>query len=190
MADYIVIYDSAKEIAAIVNADDRIAFGPAMIGPDAEDALTRFLGSVEYDVTGVDSAVLRDWFEEWAGGHFRPSETPAVSPAGSAVEPSGGPGMADAARAEAEASAAGGGPPGAAPADPDMEADAGPADALNAGGHGMPGGHPGNGGDPPPYTGPCFACGGAGTIALVDGEPPVVCSACRGTGRLPAPATS
>lgn len=187
MADYIVIYDPDKEIAAIVNADDRIGFGPAFIGPDAERALTEFLESVPYDVAEVDSAVLRSWFEGWAGEHFQPAEVPAVSPAGSAVEPPSGNGVDAAALADATAAASGGNPPAVQPSDTDMEVDASTPTTVTDPTTGSSTSEAGNSNGEAGYVGTCFACNGAGVISLVDGDPPVTCSACRGTGKLPAP---
>jgi hypothetical protein len=188
MADYIVIYDPAKEIAAIVNADYRIGFGPAFIGPDAEKALTEWLESIDYDVSEVDSAVLRSWFEGWVGEHFRPSMlSPAETDNGSVVA-GDDPGMDAAAHLAEQAAAGYSAIPEPQPADTDMEADEGTptpvADPTTA--SEVPAGSDGS--NPPPYVGDCFACNGNGLIDLVPGEPSVTCSACRGTGKLPAPA--
>lgn len=187
MADYIVIYDPAKQIAAIVNADDRIGFGPAFIGPDAEKALTQFLESIDYDVSAVDSAVLRSWFEGWAGEHFQPSEAPTGPADIGAVVDNGSQGM-DAAAHLAEQAAVGNTEiPPPQPADTDPDAAEGTPATVAHDTAAFAELQPEGGNNPPPYEGPCFACNGAGTVALVEGSAPVVCSACRGTGQLPAP---
>lgn len=187
MTDYIVLYDPVKEIGAIVNVDNRIGFGPAMIGPDAERALTEFMESFEYDPAEVESAVLRDWFEQWAGEHFLPSEgAPGapLSPAGSSVESVGDNGVA---LAEATAAASAGEPPAPQPADTDPEAgesEAGPVmDPIPTTGPTVTD----TGGDQTTYVGTCFACNGEGTITIDPAVGPVLCSACRGSGHLPPP---
>lgn len=212
MAEPIVIYDPEKEIAAIVDTDNRVGFGPAMIGPDAATRLDSFLLTVPFDVTAVPSAVLRDWFEQWAAASFpataQASGTADTGKVGSKPDQA----MVDAALAEHTAAASAAEPPAPAPADTDMAAHASEAGtvtpAVNPSGApsetsgttvpdaatNAPVAETGTDQAQPqadkPYEGPCFACDGTGNVpGSADGETNT-CNLCKGTGRLPAPAAA
>jgi hypothetical protein len=51
MAELEVIYDPAKELAAIINVDDRCGWGPAMLGPQAGQILQAFLDTAPFDLS-------------------------------------------------------------------------------------------------------------------------------------------
>lgn len=55
MAELEVIYDPAKELAAIVNVDNREGWGPAMIGPQAGQILQAFIDTAPFDLTLLSS---------------------------------------------------------------------------------------------------------------------------------------
>lgn len=187
MGNYVVVYDPAKEMGAIIDTDNRVGFGPAMIGPDAEVTLSAFLDALDFEPDGVPSDVLRSWFEQWAPAFLAAVQEARAASQTGAMEPDGGDGLADAALAAHEAAAAGAEPPGVQPADADMDADTGATAAVASPAGTATETPDGNGDTPPPYSGTCFACNGTGTITLVPDEPPAMCSACRGTGKLPAP---
>lgn len=188
MSDPIVVYDADKEIAALVDPDTRTAFGPAHIGPDAGVVLEGFLQSVPYDVTAVESAVLRGWFERYVSGAFPPPATATSEDTPVAAQPSGGSGVDETALAERASIAAGDGPPPPQPADTDMEADAGAADAVTGGG-----------GEPPPTVSPesgpvrmqkvsCPACNATGSVPSSEPGVSVPCNLCKGTTQIEVPA--
>lgn len=209
MADFIVIYDPQKEVAAIVDADNRVGFGPAMIGPNAEDLLTAFVETIPYDITEVSSYTLRDWFERFVTSFPQPAETPAGSAGADTVAVGPDTGVAGAALAEHTAAASAGEPPAPAPADADLEANPGETDQVTP--------DPGTGGAPtsqaegagtgvananaptadgsppsappeqPPYEGPCYVCNGTGLVPGAEEGQQVACNLCVGTGKLPAP---
>jgi hypothetical protein len=189
VTDLIVVYDPVKEVAAIVDPDNRIGIGPAAIGPDSEGLLSSWLETIPYDPKEVDSAVLRDWFEQFSQRVQAAAPVPDGTPAPSPVEPASDTGVAAAKAAEQAATATAASPPPAAPADTDMDADQGEAATVTT--------QPQDGAQPPPpaepapepYSGPCPACSGSGQVP--GGEPgtQTTCNLCHGTGNLPAPAT-
>src|ERR1700752_65970 len=85
MADLQVIYDSQLEIAAIVNVDERVAWGPAMIGPDAATLLQSFIRSTPFDVplmTTYDALKAFEQFHE-----SQPPPKPISQPASDQSSP-------------------------------------------------------------------------------------------------------
>ena len=127
MADLTVIYDPESEIAAIVNVDDRCGWGPAMIGPNAQEVLQAFIDSHPYDVTIYPASYVQQAFQSFldtigGGGQSAPAQgdpVAAESPGGTGVD--GGAPLAQAEAANATDT------PGPQPADTDMEADQGEA---------------------------------------------------------------
>lgn len=119
MADVEVIYDPAKELAAIVNVETREGWGPAMIGPQAGAILQAFIDTAPFDLTllsSYDAARAFTSFLESSGlaAPEAASESDPVAP----VESGNGSVDYQNAAAEAEATAAGDVPaPG--PADTD-----------------------------------------------------------------------
>jgi hypothetical protein len=123
MADIEVIYDPVKELAAIVNLDDRCGWGPAFVGPNAGAVLQLWVDSMPFDVTILDvfqaGRAFLGWLNNMAAAPPEPAPTPPVSP----VESPDRPFLDGAPLAEAVASASGAEPPEPQPADTDMEAD-------------------------------------------------------------------
>lgn len=188
MADSVVIYDPTLEIAAIVDLDTKCGFGPAFIGEGSREILEGFLESIPYDVSTIDSAKLRDWFEQFAGARFHGESEPTPAPGSSAVVGNSPGELADAARATMEAAAGGGDPPPPQPADTDAGATPGEASTVTE-----PTTPPAESGSPPPaeadpYTGPCFACNGTGRVPTGTEGVTAPCNLCKSTGHLPAPA--
>lgn len=190
MADPIVVYDPVKEIATLVDPENHIGLGPAAIGPDAEKMLDDWLVTIPYDVTAVDSAVLRDWFEPFAGRFLHDAEQAAGQAAAGAVEPPGGAGVAGAALAEKTASASGADPPAPAPADADVEADQGAAGAVDGAAQAPEAAEPPPAAAQPQYEGPCPACSGSGQVPGSEPGTNITCNLCQGTGSLPVPTTA
>lgn len=130
MADIEVIYDPAKEFAAIINLDTRSGWGPAFIGPNAGNVLQLWVDAMPFDVTilSEDAAltVFTDWLQEMAGAPTQEAPTPPDSP----VEPMGADPVGEWASAEVEAHNARTEPPEPGPADTDMEADESPPDTF------------------------------------------------------------
>jgi hypothetical protein len=188
MADPIVIYDPVKEIATFVDPDNHIGFGPAAIGPDAEKMLDAWLATVPYDVTAVDSAVLRDWFEPFAGRFLHDAEKAGGQADPGAVVPPGDAGVAEAALAEHEAAASGAEPPAPAPADADMEANPGEAPAVASPTTAEATPSPEAAAPPQPLTGPCPACNATGNVPGAEPGSLTPCNLCQGTGQLPTQA--
>lgn len=160
--DLIVIYDAEKEIAAAVDADTRLAFGPAMIGANAGDVLEAFFATIPYDVDEVGSFQLRAWFEQFLESLPATDVTPPQSDTADTVEQDGRVDMAATESLAEQEARQHSDTPAEQPADADMEADEGP----------------------PEYVGECWACGGNGTVPAGPNET-VMCTVCEGTGNLP-----
>lgn len=188
--DLIVIYDPDKEIAAIVDTNNRVGFGPAYIGPQAAGALEAFMLTVPYDMTEVSPYVLRDWFEQYAQSQFPPSATTGGEADTGAVVAGGSTGVADAALAEHTAIASAGEPPGAQPADTDMgaHASASPTVASDNGGTLPEDTGPAN--QAAQYDGPCPACSGTGSVPGGEPDSQVMCNLCKGSGHFTATASA
>lgn len=125
MANLVVVYDADKEMAAVVDTDERRSWGPAMVGPDAGDMLQTWIGAMPFDVTILDGRVAAQLFTEWLADMVKgATETPGEAPDGS-LESMGSGSLDEALRAEAEASQAGAEPPEPGPADTDVEANEG-----------------------------------------------------------------
>lgn len=125
MAHLEVVYDPAKEMAAIVNVDERQSWGPAMVGPDAGQLLQTWLDAMPFDVAILDVNIATQLFQEWLVEMVNVAAAPAPTPDIRPVEPMGDGGLVEAARAETEAADGRGEPPEPAPADADLEANEG-----------------------------------------------------------------
>lgn len=162
MAELEVIYDPAKELAAIVNVETREGWGPAMIGPNAAMILTTFLEAVPFDISNEPASVVTRYFLDFLSKvGLAVDETPAETPA-METQPSGDSSVANAdyaAQAEAVAAPSA---PAPQPADTDMAQPASTAGTVV----------------------PCVNCNGSGTVAMGEGEPSAVCGMCNGTGKL------
>jgi hypothetical protein len=160
MADIEVIYDSAKEFAAIVNIDTRAGWGPAFVGPNAGQVLQLWVDAMPFDPTLLNQdaavAIFQDWLQQMAAIPPEPAATPPDSPLG----PPNGAGVDEAALATAVAAASGAEPPDPQPADTDVEADPGA----------------------PPTVSTCPLCGGAKTVTNDETGEITPCGMCSGTG--------
>ena len=89
MANLVVVYDAAKEMAAIVDTDARMGWGPAMVGPYAGEMLEGFITSIPFDVGLLDAHQANRAFQEWLDGLGATAmETAVTAPVGT-LEPSG-----------------------------------------------------------------------------------------------------
>ena len=188
--DIVVTYDPVLEMAAIVDTQNRIGFGPAYIGPNANTVLEAFLDSIAYDVTEVDSAVLRDWFEQFAAVFPAPTTAETGTPVTGAVVDSPPTSVADETALAEHTATNTTETPAPAPADTDMEADAGKADTVTTDGPTElpPESEPPNAAAT--YDGPCPACSGTGSVPGSEGAATLTCNLCHGTGHFvatPAP---
>lgn len=90
MADLEVIYDPAKEYAAIVNIDDRCGWGPAMVGPNAGTILQAFLDAMPTRIDKLGTYEATTLFQDWFDETFLPaSETASTPPVGPVESPDG-----------------------------------------------------------------------------------------------------
>lgn len=162
MAELEVIYDPAKELACIINVDDRCGWGPAMIGPQAGNILQAFLDTAPFDLSLLgtyDATRAFTSFLESSG-----LAAPETTAEGETVAPvEGGNAGMDNGNALAEAEATGAGDvPAPAPADTDD--------------------------DTPESTTPqvidCPGCNGQGTTQYDPEQPAVTCGMCQGKGKL------
>lgn len=159
MANLVVIYDSDRELAAIVDTDTRMGWGPAMIGPQAGDILAGWVESMPFDVGILDPHTANRVFQEWVEGLVAAASQAAPASLDGSLEPSGGPSL-DSSPPDRTGPADGGTePPAPAPADTDMEADAGP----------------------PPTVVQCPLCGGDGVTADGEDGATKTCPMCAGT---------
>lgn len=162
MSNLIVIYDQEREIAAMVDAETQEGWGPAMIGPDAYDALQAFLTALPFDprlLSSQDAVLAFQGFVEGAAGGR--SEAPPAPPEGE-VEQLGGDQLDAGERlADAEAAAATDVP---APQPVDVDQDATEA--------------------PQVQVVDCFNCQGEGVIHFGDDVPDQQCNMCQGKGRI------
>jgi hypothetical protein len=190
MADLIVIFDADKQMAAIVDADTRTGFGPAMIGSDAAQQLEAFLATVPYDLTSVPSTTVRDWFEQFSEAFHPPAATAAVAADTGVVVAAGSAGVdADAAAAAAEAVNATS-TPAPAPADTDMAAHQGAEDQVAQAVRQDPTPATVAAAQPVVQPGPCPLCNGTGNIPGTAAGELVTCNMCHGTGTVtPQPAS-
>lgn len=162
MTDLIIIYDPEREIAALVNPETQQGWGPAMIGPGADQALQAFIEAAPFDLTLLDSSTATEAFAGFLEG-VRAGLAPEAGEApASPVEPSDGAGMAEGQPPVYGSEDAG--EPAAEPgaADPDPEAGTAPAVQVVD----------------------CFNCGGTGTIEFGDDVESQTCNMCQGRGRI------
>lgn len=159
MVTLVVVFDADKEMAAIVDTDSRMGWGPAMVGPAAGEILQGFIESMPFDVGVVGSAVAAHIFQQWIDGLTATAAQAAPTSPDSPLESPGNP-TVDQTPPDRTGPADGGSePPESGPADTDMEADEGAA----------------------PTVVPCPLCGGTGVTA--DGEDGATntCAMCAGT---------
>jgi hypothetical protein len=187
MGELVVIFDPTLEIAAIVDTDERVGYGPAMIGQHAREMLEAFVQTIPYDVSKVGSYELRDWFDTFAGSFQPPDTTPAATATAGAVEPVGSAGVdtGQVAVAEAIGGPGEGQPPG--PADTDQEAATAPQAPIDPAATAQPQGAAQAAAPAAPYSGPCYICNATGQVPGSEPGVMVACNMCRGTGHLPPP---
>lgn len=162
MAELEVIYDPAKELACIVNVDERMGWGPAMIGPNAGQILQAFIDTAPFDLTllgSFDAQRAFTSFLERAGLAAPAPETESDTPP--VVETGNGSVDYGNAAAEAEATAATS-VPDPAPADTDAEA----------------------GESTTPTVIDCPNCGGSGEQTNGETGATEVCGMCQGRKKL------
>lgn len=119
MAELQVVFDPQVEMAAIINVDDRIGWGPTMVGPSARELLQAFIDGLPFDISDVSSYQARTFFESWFQRLEGIAETDTTDNPTGTVGDVPSTGMDADALATAEAVAAGDGPPAAAPFDTD-----------------------------------------------------------------------
>lgn len=124
MSDLQVIYDSSLELAAIVDLDTNLGFGPICPGPNGGQLLQAFIDGMPFDVGILSAEQARDIFLSVFREDVAASVSAAADPATPPLEPSGSASATEQALATADAVASAGAPPPPAPHDADMEADA------------------------------------------------------------------
>lgn len=184
MAELVVIYDPALELAAIINTDERVSWGPAMIGPEAPVILQSFIDTTPFDVSMLDTYTAAQMFADFLDKLVEARAAPPADPPASSVV-SGGHMELDSFGVPTTAHGA---PTDQPPApqpldtDPGVEANESPASApiVHAG---LP---TGAGSPPVPQTvlQQCAVCEGTGTVQMGEGEPAAQCGLCGGSGQV------
>lgn len=164
MAELEVIFDPVKNLAAVVDVDNQVGWGPAMIGPDAGSILEAWIDTTPFDMSDLGSYQARDLFRSFLS-RVQDSRGGGSPPAGDVAKAEPGATDVVAARsADAEAAAGGGEPPPPAPADTDVEADTGATPATmkcpNCKGTGQT--HDG----PEGVAAQCGMCQGSGNVTV------------------------
>lgn len=184
MAELVVIYDPALELAAIINTDERVSWGPAMIGPEAPVILQSFIDTTPFDVSELDTYTAARAFADFLD-KLVAARTPAPpDPPAGQVEPSGDPGVAVPDPPGTAQGAPTDQPPAVQPADTDPGVEANPSPASAPIVHvGLP---TGAGSPPAPQTvlQQCAVCEGTGTVQMGEGEPAAQCGLCGGSGQV------
>lgn len=184
MADLEVVYDPAKEMATIVNVDERRGWGPAMIGPDAGIILQAFIDSMPFDVSVLNEYDACQVFNGFLDGLAAGATETATPDTDSPVVESGSAGVADETVPGAEHGAPTDQPPGPAPADTDtgVEVDQGETDQV------IPPHDPAFGLEPVAESHftreTCVMCDGNGTVQISPDEPAAQCGMCKGQGSV------
>lgn len=162
-----VIFDPELEMAAIVNTELRVGWGPAMVGPQAGVILNAFIETTPFDITHFNSYDVKrafDSFLESAGLEAGTPETPITE---NPVESDTGAQLANGnALAERTATGSTDVPP-AQPADTDQPAATETTETASPSGQVID----------------CPNCGGSGNA---DGS---TCGMCGGHGKLTIAAT-
>lgn len=184
MADLVVIYDPALELGAIINTDERVSWGPAMIGPEAPVILQSFIDSTPFDVSELDTYTAARAFADFLD-KLVAARTPAQTPPETGqVVASGDPEVAVPDPPGTAQGAPTDQPPAPQPADtdPGVEANESPASASIAAGQApyAP--------NPAPLTTTtqqqCAVCEGTGQVQMGEGEPAAQCGLCGGSGQV------
>lgn len=157
-----IIYDSDREVAALIDTDSMRALGPIMVGPGAGEMLNEFVNRMPEAVFEASSYDLTAYWGSYFAENFAP-----LSAAPAATDP-GTVGVDDNASddepiiATTVNGAPSDEPPGEQSADTDMEADTSPAGTVTD----------------------CPACSGRGMITVADDEAPARCNMCQGSGKI------
>ena len=162
MSDLQVIYDAQREIAAIVDLDTQLAWGPSMIGPDAAEDLEAWLQTLPYDVDGVTSETGRAWFVQFLSQVMRAEEARTDEPDSSEVVSGPGDTVAAESLALQEARQQAGEPPDPAPYDTDTTA----TEPINM------------------VLVNCPVCNGDKVVSLGDPPQAMPCGFCNQTGKI------
>lgn len=209
MTDLVVIYDPDLELGAIINADERVSWGPAMIGPEAPVILQSFIDNTPFDVSTLDTftaaAAFADFLDRLVAARTPatadPPAVPVVNASGQPMAPETVPGATHGAPTDE--------PPAVQPADTDsaVESNESPAGASITAGS-TPFTAPEGTGSPmagavtyanDPNTAPaeaatvatrtqqCAMCEGGGTVQMGPDEPAAQCGMCNGTGTVTVP---
>lgn len=131
MADLQVIFDPSLELAAIVDLDTNLGFGPICPGPNGGSLLQAFIDGMPFDVGILTPEQAREIFLSVFRDDVAASVTASAGTDSPPVESAGSAKSVDEARATAEAVAAGGEPPAPAPHDADMETNTGETVAVD-----------------------------------------------------------
>lgn len=153
-----VIYDPEKELATIVDVDNRIGWGPAFVGPDAGRLLQGWIDTTPFDMSELNSASARDLFfgfldrvvENDEMAQNANPDPPPLNAGDPAVSPEPAP--------EGGGADYNAGVPVPQPADSDMEANAGEAPQVTL----------------------CFMCQGSGNQLDDAGAVVGKCGLCKG----------
>lgn len=162
MASLIIIHDTQREIATFVDADTQQGYGPALIGPDAGDDLQAFVDAMPFDVGALTPEQLTAVFQDFAQRLAQPAPEAPAAPSPAPVEQIGDTGVAAGAQLADATAAAATDVPAPQPADTDDAAAPATPVTIIA----------------------CHACQGEGTLDLGDGQGPVTCNMCQGTGQI------
>lgn len=184
MPDLQVLYDPNLQVAAIVDLDTNMGWGPMCPGPQGAELLQSFIDGMPFDITILTQEQARDIFLSV----FREQATEAITSPGATVDSSlespVDPVATDSALATATAVASAGAPPPEQSSDTDMAADTGEAAAVTTDptvartiNVGQP--NTGQASDADAVGPNCALCNFSGT-----GSNNPQCPACHGTGHL------
>lgn len=168
MADLQVIHDTTLEIAAIVDLDRRCAWGPAMVGPQANVILETFLDTVPFDMSNMTTQEATDAFTSFLERAAMAAPAQAAATADGAVEPLADSTVDNEAALATKTAAAATDVPPPAPHDTDTTA------ATSA----------------ETKVIPCGNCNGSGQTPDGPDGTNQTCALCKGTGRVAVPVTS
>jgi hypothetical protein len=184
MAELQVIYDPQLELAAILNVDERIGWGPAMVGPDAPIILQAFIDQTPFDVSALDSYTAAVAFNQFLDKLVERNAATAATVDPVPVGPDDDSGVADQTVPTAAQGAPTDEPPAVQPADTDssVEADESPASASIEAGRTpfVPPDTPA----PPTTVQPCMLCDGTGMVQTDPDAPAATCGMCNGSGKV------
>lgn len=119
MPDFQVIYDADQEIGAIVDLEEGVSIGPAMIGPMAGQALAAFMVDIGSAADVLTHSQMVDAFGKFMDGLANQSASETQTSVPNTVVPPADSGLSNETMAMAEAHDNAGAPPLAGPSDTD-----------------------------------------------------------------------